>query len=55
MTWTGAGTSAPKDWDPPLEQTYLACNRGAHGSYIGDPEGLVSDTRALVKKLATLS
>ncbi len=43
------------EWDGQMAQTYQACNHGAHGSYVGDATLLVSDTRALVKKLQTLS
>jgi hypothetical protein len=51
------GAVLPKlnEWDGRMAQTYQACNRGAHGAHVGNLEDLVSDTRAVVKKLGTLS
>jgi hypothetical protein len=37
-----------------MADTYQACNRGAHGSYVGDVADLVGDTRALVNRLNAL-
>jgi hypothetical protein len=41
-------------WGRRMADTYQACNHGSHGGYAGNPEDLVSETRALVKRLNTL-
>ena len=41
-------------WNRRLADTYQECNKGAHGAYFGDPEALVTDTRAFVKRLEVL-
>jgi len=41
-------------WDRRMAQTYQECNRGSHGGYVGDPEDVVTNTRALVRRLGTL-
>jgi len=40
-----------KEWGWQMADTYQACNKGAHGFYVGDPLALEEETRALVKKL----
>jgi len=44
-----------KDWGWQMADTYQACNKGAHGFYIGDPLALGEDTRVLVKRLRLVS